>query len=71
LTKGSDKRRMLERLYPEYVFLCSFAHGHPDALLFKMMFNKNARVSTTGVDIKSFVNEKAPKSDVHFAATVV
>jgi hypothetical protein len=45
LTRGSDKRRMLERLYPEYVFLCSFAHGLPDALLFKMMFNKNARVS--------------------------
>lgn len=44
LTKGSDKRKMLERLYPEYVFLCSFAHGLPDALLFKMMFNKNARV---------------------------
>ena len=44
LTKGSDKRKMFERLYPEYVFLCSFAHGLPDALLFKMMFNKNARV---------------------------
>lgn len=27
-------------------------------------------ISTTAVDIKSFVNEKAPKSDVHFAATV-
>lgn len=35
LSKGSDKRRMLERLYPEYVFLCSFAHGLPDANLFK------------------------------------
>lgn len=42
LPKG-DKRRMLERLYPEYVYLCSFAHGLPDANLFKMMFNKNSR----------------------------
>lgn len=37
------KRKMLERLYPEYVFLCSFAHGLPDANLFKMMFNKNSK----------------------------
>ncbi len=44
LVKGSDKRRMLERLYPEYVFLCSFAHGLPDANLFKMMFNKDSKV---------------------------
>jgi hypothetical protein len=39
-----DKRKMLERLYPEYVFYCSFVHGLPDSLLFRMMFNKNARV---------------------------
>ncbi len=39
-----EKRRLLERLYPEYIFLCSFAHGLPDALLFKMMFNKNPPV---------------------------
>jgi hypothetical protein len=43
LPKGGDKRRMLERLYPEYVFLCSFAHGLPDANLFKMMFNKDSK----------------------------
>lgn len=39
-----DKRRMLERLYPEYVFYCSFVHGLPDSLLFRVMFNKNARI---------------------------
>jgi hypothetical protein len=39
-----DKRRLLERLYAEYAFLCSFAHGLPEALLFKMMFNKNPPV---------------------------
>jgi hypothetical protein len=43
LPKDGDKRRMLERLYPEYVFLCSFAHGLPDANLFKMMFNKDSK----------------------------
>jgi hypothetical protein len=39
-----DKRRMLERLYPEYVFYCSFVHGLPDSLLFRVMFNKNSRI---------------------------
>lgn len=43
LTSGTDKRRMLERLYFEYSFLCSFAHGLPDALLFKMMFDKESK----------------------------
>lgn len=39
-----DKRKMLERLYPEYVFFCSFVHGLPDALLFRVMFDKDSRV---------------------------
>ena len=38
LKGGTDKRQMLERLYPEYQFLCSFAHGLPTANLFKAMF---------------------------------
>ena len=38
------KRKMLERLYPEYVFHCSFVHGLPDALLFRAMFDKDSRV---------------------------
>lgn len=41
---AGDKRRLLERLYAEYVFLCSFAHGLPDSLLFKMMFSKTPPV---------------------------
>ncbi len=44
LGEGTDKRKMLERLYPEYVFLCTFAHGLPDTLLFKTMFNKDAPI---------------------------
>ena len=30
---------MLERLYAKYVYLCSFAHGLPQANLFKNMFD--------------------------------
>lgn len=34
-----DKKRMLERLYAKYVYLCSFAHALPEANLFKNMFD--------------------------------
>ena len=57
LGEGTDKRKMLERLYPEYVFLCTFAHGGPDALLFKMMFNKNAPIPKQ-VDDEKLDDEK-------------
>lgn len=37
-----DKRRMLERVYPKYQDLCSFAHGSGKANLFKMMFDERS-----------------------------
>lgn len=40
---AGSKKEMLRRLYPEYAYLCSFAHGLPDANLFKMMFNKHSK----------------------------
>ena len=44
LTDGTAKRRMLERLHREYVFLCTFAHGLPDALVLKTMFGEERPV---------------------------
>jgi hypothetical protein len=38
----ASKRRMLERLYPEYVHLCSFAHGLAEATFVKRMFDKRS-----------------------------
>jgi hypothetical protein len=35
-----DRKRMLERLYPEYVHLCCFSHGLAEANFFKGIFNK-------------------------------
>ena len=40
-----DKRTMLERLYFEYIFLCSFVHGLTDANLFKTMFNQQIELN--------------------------
>lgn len=37
-----NRRRMLERLYPKYQDLCSFAHGSGKANLFKMMFDERS-----------------------------
>jgi hypothetical protein len=44
LTKiaAPEKRRMLERLYPQYIELCSFVHGLPQASFYKMMFDKRS-----------------------------
>jgi hypothetical protein len=39
ITSSPEKKRMLERLYAKYVYLCSFAHGLPQANLFKNMFD--------------------------------
>ncbi len=52
LRENSDKRRMLDRLYREYVFLCTFAHGLPDALLLKLMFNEHGPIPNTVHDEK-------------------
>jgi hypothetical protein len=38
INSGSQKK-MLERLYPEYQFLCSFAHPAADSLLFRAVSN--------------------------------
>ena len=42
LEDGSDKRRVLERLYYEYVFLCSFVHGLSTASFFKTTFDSTS-----------------------------
>ena len=39
IISSPEKKRMLERLYAKYVYLCSFAHGLPQANLFKNMFD--------------------------------
>ena len=36
---NAEKQRVLERLYLEYSFLCSFAHGFSTATFFQRMFN--------------------------------
>ena len=55
-----DKGQMLERLYPEYVHFCSFAHGLPLADLYKNLLNDRSPhrvLMTTGDVQKKFDQE--------------
>jgi len=36
-----ERKQMLQRLYPEYTRLCSFAHVLPESTFFKTLFNRN------------------------------
>ena len=58
LGEDTDKRRMLDRLYREYTFLCTFTHGLPDALLLKSMFSERP-------PIPSQVDEEKLKDTFH------
>jgi hypothetical protein len=55
-----DKRRMLERLYPKYQDLCSFAQGSGKANLFKLMFDERAPDAKFATD-----QERAAKFQEH------
>ncbi len=39
IISSAEKKQMLLRLYAKYVYLCSFAHGLPEANLLKNMFD--------------------------------
>jgi hypothetical protein len=40
------QKKMLARLYPEYQYLCSFAHGDSEASLFRVISNKRSVASS-------------------------
>ena len=39
-----ERKQMLQRLYPEYTRLCSFAHVLPESTFFKTLFNRNHEI---------------------------
>jgi hypothetical protein len=40
---NANQKRMLERLYPEYQFLCSFAHGDAESVLFRAVSDPRSK----------------------------
>jgi hypothetical protein len=45
LISDPNQKRMLERLYPEYEFLCSFAHGDAESVFFRSVADPRSRFS--------------------------
>jgi hypothetical protein len=40
---NANQKKMLERLYPEYQFLCSFAHGDAESVLFRAVSDPRSK----------------------------
>jgi hypothetical protein len=51
---NANQKKMLERLYPEYQFLCSFAHGDAESVLFRAISDPRSKYqglfSTTAIE---------------------
>ena len=46
--KVPERKRLLQRLYPEYEWLCSFAHGLPDAVFYKTAYDAESGTPMVG-----------------------
>jgi hypothetical protein len=71
---SGPKRQMLERLYLEYQYLCSFAHGLPICSMSKAVFDgrSTARKMFTEADIKkNFEKEICAAAQVYSFLSVV
>lgn len=68
--KNASQKRMLERLYPEYQFLCSFAHGDPEAVLFRTVSDPRSpfRKHVTTGEIEDFYQRQVLEATVTYSA---
>jgi hypothetical protein len=67
---NAPQQNILKRLYPEYQFLCSFAHGDSEASLFRTVSNKRSIASSimsTG-DIEDFYQRHVLEPPVLYSA---
>jgi hypothetical protein len=66
----ADKKRMLMRLYPEYQFLCSFAHGDTEATLFRMMSDGRSPLQNAlpSAQIRDFYQREVLETPIIYSA---
>jgi hypothetical protein len=67
---NQNQRQMLERMYAEYEFLCSFAHGDAESVLFRSIANPRSpfrHLFTTG-EIEKFYQERVLEPPVIYSA---
>jgi len=64
-----DQKRMLERLYPEYQFLCSFAHGDNVAAHFKAVFDPQGQFQKTfpAAQVEDFFQRQVGENSVIYS----
>jgi hypothetical protein len=68
--KDSNQKAMLKRLYPEYQYLCSFAHADSEAAIFRALSDPNSTVRkfvTTG-QIEDFYQKQILEMPVLYSA---
>lgn len=71
---NSDQRSMLERLYPEYQWLCSFAHGGETASFFRTVLDERspqARFTTSEERADIFQSQIAERSALYSTMSAV
>jgi hypothetical protein len=66
----ADQKQMLMRLYPEYQFLCSFAHGDTEATLFRMVSDGRSplRNALPSEQIKDFNQREILETPIIYSA---
>jgi len=66
----ADQRQMLMRLYPEYQFLCSFAHGDTEATLFRIVSDGRSplRNALPSAQIKDFYQREILETPIMYSA---
>jgi hypothetical protein len=64
---------MLKRLYPEYQYLCSFAHGDTEAALFRAIANPRSHIQDVlpAEQVEDFYQRQVLETPVLSSATSV
>lgn len=67
--KNPDQKSMLERLYPDYQYLCSFVHGDSEVTLFKTALDKRSpyQKTLTSDAIEDFFQRQVAELPVMFS----
>lgn len=69
-TTNATQKRMLERLYPEYQFLCSFVHGDLEATLFRVVSDRRSRLqeAVSSEQVKDFYQRQVSETPIVYSA---
>ena len=66
----ANLKKMLERLYPEYQFLCSFAHGDAESVLFRAVSDPRSKYQSmfSTATIEDFYQRQVLEQPISYSA---